>query len=820
MIEKERVLVEYAVEWDGMIVTLPAAAPPRSPGYRAGFISNETEGRKLASQGRSSGREVRVPVHLIPRPDNDYSEWAVSVATPFGAAEQETLDDRHVGYLYEEFLEIIGHTTLHDLARYSDGEIRCSAFVDPRTGELTTFAWPHPKQLRRALRQFLEAPSTPPLATRQTLQDWLGVRPYGERLTEEDIDRLNTFSTPARPVGTIELSSHGSIGRGRARTLYIRDPVVDRHLGQISDGLLFLDDERNREAVLARLAELGVNVAQPTIAFDAGLSPEYQWIADEVPNCSTWYRREGLDFRAINPNLPNSRKTFAQWNPTTKVLYVEDLPLVGAALAHAARVGLIVSELKLPRQRWQMEREFWHSLRRDLDLRPEDFHETIVTPKVPTRLETQLPKGLIQAGNVHWVSKTGTGLVGAPLDQNFSIHESHVRSRGRRFPDHQLTGRVAHCRLCGEPGSEFAVPGCSDLLTYCFGCLDASNGSARFGTIEQAAIALRFLSDREFGGRAVLEWQLDEITLRADEPTSADEVDLRLVARFGIRRRTFPWSRVLQRAGLLDEGLRTSRGTLMVGMDDHLCLSMLEKAVDDFLFIHGVKHDREPLYPWDPVLNPNTKRRADFLLADGTLVEVWGMPNEPAYAAKMQEKELLAERMGIRVVGVEPDDLGRLSEIFSDWIGAETTIEPTWIPPKPAGKKKTSDGLGDPRGGDNWASKALRDERLERCRRAVELQSMGKTRRQIAADLSVAHETVSHLLRDGKFFAAPETNPERVERAVTAAEAKRVGQRRAEFQSSLGLSGAKAIDAWKDADVLFGSNSRGSHATPTDAPGD
>jgi hypothetical protein len=68
------------------------------------------------------------------------------------------------------------------------------------------------------------------------------------------------------------------------------------------------------------------------------------------------------------------------------------------------------------------------------------------------------------------------------------------------------------------------------------------------------------------------------------------------------------------------------------------------KAVDDFFHQYGVDHAREPLYPFDIQLNPNIRRRADWLLSDGTFVEMWGMPNDAAYATKMREKTELAAR--------------------------------------------------------------------------------------------------------------------------------------------------------------------------------
>ena len=74
-----------------------------------------------------------------------------------------------------------------------------------------------------------------------------------------------------------------------------------------------------------------------------------------------------------------------------------------------------------------------------------------------------------------------------------------------------------------------------------------------------------------------------------------------------------------------------------------------------------------PGIPCDPELNPNTRRRADWILEDGTFVEMWGMPKDPAYAEKMREKIELAERHRLSLIGLTAADIGRLNEIFAPW---------------------------------------------------------------------------------------------------------------------------------------------------------
>jgi hypothetical protein len=103
-------------------------------------------------------------------------------------------------------------------------------------------------------------------------------------------------------------------------------------------------------------------------------------------------------------------------------------------------------------------------------------------------------------------------------------------------------------------------------------------------------------------------------------------------------------------------------------MDGHWCRSLFERAVDDFLSAHNIWHEPEPEWPHHHALNPSGRRRADWLLADGTFVEAAGMLTEGAYALKMAEKASLAEAYEIRLLVVKPSDVTRLQSLFAPWM--------------------------------------------------------------------------------------------------------------------------------------------------------
>jgi hypothetical protein len=130
----------------------------------------------------------------------------------------------------------------------------------------------------------------------------------------------------------------------------------------------------------------------------------------------------------------------------------------------------------------------------------------------------------------------------------------------------------------------------------------------------------------------------------------------------------WPWNRLLVATGVVEGFVETRRGLQSEAKDGHWCLSVFERQVDDFLTIRGIAHEHEPRWPLHPQFNPGGAKRADWRLADGTMVEAAGMLDDPTYAGKMRQKRAMAEALGIRLLVLTPEQVLHLDQAFEPWL--------------------------------------------------------------------------------------------------------------------------------------------------------
>ncbi|MCB0951038.1 MAG: hypothetical protein KDB44_17550 [Mycobacterium sp.] len=511
--------------------------------------------------------------------------------------------------------------------------------------------------------------------TRAELDEW-AIREVGSTIltsrqrTDKVLNFLRTFQT-ADAVGALSVTvEEGQVRLGEPSSLKVVSDGVQ--IGSVAVGHLFLYDERQRAAVLDGLTKLGIPAAAPLAPrLEVAANPE--WDPNEIPNAYVSWRAGGHRFN-WGPREPEGPPgCFAQYNPTTKTLWVEDQRLVAPACVIAARLGLEIAEIGLPPESWTL----------DMKVRKNDRHDRsyggippLKVRELHPRVAKLLPENLFDhEALVRFAQIESFGFnAEEELKHGWEPTELLERLTPHRlalFPNHAYLDELDTCRICERPAGQFRTPICTETLAYCHRCLAVavrglSDGHLKKGATARATVAVRVLADHEFGGAAFVEAQLSTVNGDLEHPVEARDIDLRLLLRIAIVRRQLAWTHILINAGLAENGIRRSRGTVLKAVDGHMCSSMLEKAVDDFLHKNGIGHTREPLYPFDEQLNPNTRLRADWLLNDGTFVEMWGMPDDPGYAEKMRKKIALAARHHMRLLGMTPADTRRLDAAFAD----------------------------------------------------------------------------------------------------------------------------------------------------------
>jgi hypothetical protein len=110
------------------------------------------------------------------------------------------------------------------------------------------------------------------------------------------------------------------------------------------------------------------------------------------------------------------------------------------------------------------------------------------------------------------------------------------------------------------------------------------------------------------------------------------------------------WFQALVEAGVLgSDAKRNSMGTTCVAKDGHLCLSIAEKTIDDFLSQRGIVHAREVPYG-------SGKFRADFVIRE-TVIEYFGLMDRSDYQLKAETKMEFCKRESIPFIAIYPEDL-------------------------------------------------------------------------------------------------------------------------------------------------------------------
>lgn len=219
------------------------------------------------------------------------------------------------------------------------------------------------------------------------------------------------------------------------------------------------------------------------------------------------------------------------------------------------------------------------------------------------------------------------------------------------------------CPLCFNDFIEDSLPmslitrlGGFDRLNFCTPCLEdkvfPGSGNASVSKkdiikyIQDVALLTGGLPSQYFGeGVTDLQDMSDDERLAFLQLLKHKPTIERVNSVFG------SWLNALIQAGILEDGttIKTSRGIKSVAKDGHLCLSLGEKMIDDYLFIHGIHHEKEPRYP-------EGKYRGDFKVGT-TFIEYFGLTGNPEYDTKTKEKIRLCKEHNITLLAIYPKDL-------------------------------------------------------------------------------------------------------------------------------------------------------------------
>lgn len=194
-----------------------------------------------------------------------------------------------------------------------------------------------------------------------------------------------------------------------------------------------------------------------------------------------------------------------------------------------------------------------------------------------------------------------------------------------------------------------------DRLDFCAPCLrdtvlqgtgsKSLSGKNMIKYLQDLALLIGRVPSQNFGeGKTdLLEMSNSErlafLKLMRNKPTTG-----RVKAVFG------SWLNALIQAGILEDGTRkNSRGIQSIAKDGHICLSLGEKTIDEYLYTNGIHHEKEPKYP-------EGNYRGDFKVG-ATFIEYFGLTGNPDYDAKTKEKIRLCKKHNIILVAIYPQDL-------------------------------------------------------------------------------------------------------------------------------------------------------------------
>jgi hypothetical protein len=244
-----------------------------------------------------------------------------------------------------------------------------------------------------------------------------------------------------------------------------------------------------------------------------------------------------------------------------------------------------------------------------------------------------------------------------------------------RYEDIPWTAQI--CVICGQDFWPQALSeldlGRAGLPRYCSPCVTLMRWDVwalGYWTADQLKPMLVNIAERFYEMTGVFPHQNISSTPIGELPAAHRDMWARLLLIMPhpetVKRLFGTWREFLHAAGMLDQAPRKGwSGYVTIAADGHIALSIGERIICDWLNSHGINHEKEPKYPTHPLLNPEGKLRADWLIGD-CWVEFAGRMDDTKYAANMARKQQLAKECGLRHLVLLPAEVQRLEGIATE----------------------------------------------------------------------------------------------------------------------------------------------------------
>lgn len=127
-----------------------------------------------------------------------------------------------------------------------------------------------------------------------------------------------------------------------------------------------------------------------------------------------------------------------------------------------------------------------------------------------------------------------------------------------------------------------------------------------------------------------------------------------------IRREFGTWNKAIKKAGFVPNPVKFAKKH--TANDGHICDSVAEKIIDDWLFARGIKHKRSVPYP------DNERLTCDFVIGD-KWIEFFGLYGEhKRYDELRSEKLKIVKKKRLKFLDLYPEDIipkNNLSKLFN-----------------------------------------------------------------------------------------------------------------------------------------------------------